>query len=60
MFDAAKNIAAKDTEGIVITETNSGPASLQHRSILIRRITTFTSRLDKDARDVRFKSMPLD
>jgi hypothetical protein len=58
MFDAAKNIAAKDTEGIVITETNSGPASLQHRSI--RRITTFTSRLDKDARDVRFKSMSLD
>jgi len=58
MFDAAKNIAAKDAEGIVSTETNSGPASLQNRSI--RRITAFISRLDKDARDVRFKSMSLD
>jgi len=58
MFDDARNIAAKDAEGMVSTETNSGPASLQNRSI--RRITAFISRLIEDDRDVLLRSIPRD
>jgi len=40
-FEPARNHAAKDGEGIVRTETNNGPASLQNKSIL--RIVAFIS-----------------
>lgn len=44
MFEDARNMAAKEAEGIVSIETNNGPASLQKRSM--RRIMAFISRLE--------------
>jgi hypothetical protein len=40
-FEPARNQAAKEGDGIVRTETNNGPASLQNKSI--RRIVAFIS-----------------
>jgi hypothetical protein len=54
-LDPARNNAANDDDGMVSTETNRGPASLQNRSIL--RIVAFISTIRKQKIDILFKSI---
>ena len=53
-LDPARNNAANDDDGMVSTETNRGPASLQNRSI--RRIVAFMSTIKNHKNDILFKS----
>jgi hypothetical protein len=55
----AKNQAANEGDGIVRTETNNGPASLQNKSIL-RIVAFISSNKPKTIKDILFKSISRD
>ena len=55
----AKNQAANEDDGIVRTETNNGPASLQNKSIL-RIVAFISSNEPRTIENTLFKSISRD